>query len=182
LFDAARAAQEGEPQTPQSGSEKPLLNPPGNHKPQPRRIGFAPDWTPLEATEHILAVRFAEALAQSVALDDEDDNAHHAFRLACKRLRYAVERNDPELLGLEATAQWLSEMTDALGEAHDAVVLRQEAAEVAALEAAAALRKMRDEAVQRARDLWRAAFAPGGPANHLTHLICTAPPQTVLED
>lgn len=182
MLDAAGTPQESESQTAQSDREKPVLNDSRNHKPQPRRIGFAPDWTPLEATEHILAVRFAEALAQSPALDGEDDDAHHAFRLACKRLRYAVERSDPELLGLETTAEWLSEMTDALGEAHDAVVLRQEAADVAALKAANELHKLRDESVQRARDLWRAAFAPGGPANRLTHLIRMAPPETLLAD
>ena len=168
MRDAAQTPQESEPQTASGdGGERSLK--------RPRSIRFAPEWTPLEAAEHIFAVRFAEVLALSAALAGEVDERHHAFRLACKRLRYAIERNDPQLLGLEGTAQWLSEMTDALGEAHDAVVLRDEALEAGASHSAASLRKHRQEALQTARSIWKTAFAPGGRAEPLAHLINTAP-------
>lgn len=120
-------------------------------------------------------MRFAEVLALSDALAAERDERHHAFRLACKRLRYAIERNDPQLLGLEGTAQWLSEMTDALGEAHDAVVLHDEALEAGAPRTAASLRKTRQEALHNAHTIWKTAFAPGGRAEPLAHIILSAP-------
>ena len=168
MHDTAQTPQESEPQTASGdGGERSLK--------KPRAIRFEPDWTPLEAAEHIFAVRFAEVLALSAALAAERDERHHAFRLACKRLRYAIERNDPKLLGLEATAQWLSEMTDALGAAHDAVVLRDEALETGASRTAASLRKSRQDALHDARAIWKTAFAPGGRAEPLTHLIQSAP-------
>lgn len=120
-------------------------------------------------------MRFAEVLALSAALAAESDERHHAFRLACKRLRYAIERSDPQLLGLEGTARWLSEMTDALGEAHDAVVLQNEALAADAPRTAASLRKARQEALRNARTIWKTAFAPGGRAEPLTHVIQNAP-------
>lgn len=126
---------------------------------------------PLEAIEHIFAVRFAEALTASAALSGEDDDAQHAFRLACKRLRYAIERNEIEIFGLNRTAEWLSSMTDALGEAHDAVVLRDEAETYGAKSAARSLLEIRDAAVEEARRLWTSGFEPGGAAQPLIHIL-----------
>jgi len=136
-----------------------------------RAITFDAQWVPLEAIEHIFAVRFAEALAASASLSSEDDAAHHAFRLSCKRLRYAIERSEIEIFGLNETAKWLSSMTDSLGEAHDAVVLMEEAKTCGAYAAASSLKKARDTAVAEARRLWTSGFAPGGAAQPLIHIL-----------
>ena len=136
-----------------------------------RRIAFDTKWVPLEAIEHIFAVRFAEALTGSASLNGNDDEAHHAFRLSCKRLRYAIERNELEVFGLQETADCLSSMTDALGEAHDAAVLLQEAKTCGADNAARSLENMRDSAVSDARRLWTNGFEPGGAAQPLIHIL-----------
>lgn len=136
-----------------------------------RAIDFDERWVPLEAIEHIFAVRFAEALTASAALSGEDDDAQHAFRLACKRLRYAIERNEIEIFGLNRTAEWLASMTDALGEAHDAIVLHAEAETCGAKSAARSLLKLRDTSVADARRLWTSGFEPGGAAQPLIHIL-----------
>jgi CHAD domain len=136
-----------------------------------RAITFDAQWVPLEAIEHIFAVRFAEALALSAALNGEDDEAHHAFRLSCKRLRYAIERSEIDIFGLDETAKWLSSMTDALGEAHDAVVLIEETTTCGAYAAARSLQKARDSSVAEARRLWTSGFEPGGAAQPLIHIL-----------
>ena len=136
-----------------------------------RPIAFVARWVPLEAIEHIFAVRFAEALTASASLNGNDNEAHHAFRLSCKRLRYAIERSELDILGLQQTADWLSSMTDALGEAHDAAVLLEEAETCGAHNAARSLENMRDAAVSDARRLWTNGFEPGGAAQPLIHIL-----------
>jgi len=168
MQEAAQTAANGEVKA----AESPEPNQPIARK-DARAIGFDVEWVPLEAIEHIFAVRFAETLTASSALNDEDDEAHHAFRLSCKRLRYAIERNEIEIFGLDRTAEWLASMTDALGEAHDAVVLQEKAKTCGADSAARSLQKMRDAAVAEARRLWTSGFEPGGAAQPLIHILTT---------
>src|SRR5438270_7632154 len=146
MQETAGAAGNGAVKT----SEIAEANQPLNDK-TARAITFDAQWVPLEAIEHIFAVRFAEALALSASLNGEDDEAHHAFRLSCKRLRYAIERSETQIFGLKETAEWLSSMTDALGEAHDSVVLIEEAKTCGANGAVRSLQNMRDSAVTQAR-------------------------------
>jgi CHAD domain-containing protein len=128
-----------------------------------REIDLGALQTPGDAVRRLLRVRFAECLEHQAALAGEDDEAMHAFRLACKRLRYAIERSTGQHPELEAAAVVLSKMTDELGAAHDCVVLGRRAEQIGAPIVASRTRQDRDRFVKRARRLWRTAFAAGSP-------------------
>jgi CHAD domain-containing protein len=114
-----------------------------------------------QAERHVVAVRFAECLQRQSALDADDDEQIHAFRLACKRLRFALERleSQPQL---QQTAAAIAALTDELGFAHDCARLAQLAEECGALLVAARARRDRARYVARARRLWRSAFRTRG--------------------
>ena len=74
------------------------------------------------------SARLADALARGARVDDaastrRDKQGLHDFRIACKRLRYALERFQTLEPSLEAIAERLRSLQDALGEAHDRDVL-----------------------------------------------------------
>jgi CHAD domain-containing protein len=71
----------------------------------------------------IVNQRFDEACALSAALERCDARDLHRFRIACKRLRYALERCEAVAPVLAASAPQLALLADALGEAHDRDVL-----------------------------------------------------------
>lgn len=125
-----------------------------------REITFSGVDSPEQAAQFVLRVRFAECLEKQGALDGDDNDAIHAFRLACKRLRYAIERF--ELAPLQPAADALKRVTDELGSAHDCVVLARRASDCGAdLVAERALRD-RDRYVRRGTRAWREGFADGG--------------------
>jgi CHAD domain-containing protein len=126
-------------------------------------IDFAQAGEPEEAIRQILRVRFAECLTHQAALSGEDDEYMHEFRLACKRLRYAIERFSEEHPELEPAAQLLEQMTDELGAAHDSVVLHQRAEKAGADVVRFHTRQDRNRHVQRARRLWQSAFRAESP-------------------
>jgi CHAD domain-containing protein len=115
-----------------------------------------------DAMRRIAIVRFAEVLALAPALRSERSNQLHDLRIACKRLRYALERFTPREPSLFAAASRLHQLQDALGDFHDrdnlltmlGPTLRATAHRV---------HTERDEALARARALWRDAFATYGP-------------------
>jgi CHAD domain-containing protein len=72
-----------------------------------------------ELAERVVATRLREAHALTSGLDSRDKQGLHDFRIACKRLRYALERFAALDQSLEAIAQRLAALQDALGEAHD---------------------------------------------------------------
>lgn len=72
-----------------------------------------------ELIERVVATRLHEAHALTSGLDRRDKQGLHDFRIACKRLRYALERFAALDPSLEAIAQRLASLQDALGEAHD---------------------------------------------------------------
>ncbi len=128
----------------------------------PREISFAGFTGAQQAVRHLLRVRFAECLEQQSALNGDDDDAIHAFRLACKRLRYALERLPSGSADLTRVANLLEDITDELGAAHDCVVLAERAENCDAdLVAARALRDRR-RYLQHASRLWGRAFRSGG--------------------
>lgn len=118
--------------------------------------------TAAQAQRHVVRVRFAECLQRQAALDGSDDERLHAFRLACKRLRFAIERLEPQPQGLEPAANVLSALTDELGCAHDCSELAAYAAKCEAPLAVPRLRADRDRCVIRARRLWRHGFLERG--------------------
>jgi CHAD domain-containing protein len=71
----------------------------------------------------IIGVRFAEVGAQAAALGTGGTNELHQFRIAVKRLRYALERFAQIDSLFEATATHLGHLQDALGETRDCDLL-----------------------------------------------------------
>lgn len=107
------------------------------------------------------------------ASDPPTDDDWHRIRLAAKRVRYAAEAVAPGI-GDDATrfAEAMSEVTDLLGEQHDAVVAERVAASVAATgpvgaevgfvlgRVAAGQRDRADHAAARFDDVWSDASRP----------------------
>jgi CHAD domain-containing protein len=90
---------------------------------KPRRIDFNGAETRRAVIERILRTRLSEALELAPALTARERQSLHQFRIACKRLRYALERftnGEPEF---EHAAERLAGVQDALGEVHDRDVL-----------------------------------------------------------
>lgn len=128
-----------------------------------RAIDFSAVADSEDAIREILRLRFAELLERQAVLTGEDDEAMHAFRLACKRLRYAIERFPEEHPELQPAAELLSQMTDELGAAHDCVVLGGHAEKAQANIARFRTRQDRNRYVKQARRLWQHAFRRESP-------------------
>jgi CHAD domain-containing protein len=118
--------------------------------------------TPDQAERHVVRVRFAECLQSAHALEGDDDERVHAFRLACKRLRFALERMEAKDGELKRAQTLLSELTGELGNAHDCARLAEFALECDAPLAAQRARRDRSHYLHRARRLWRGAFRTHG--------------------
>lgn len=76
-----------------------------------------------EVVERIVNTRLEEASALAGGLETRERQALHDFRIACKRLRYALERFRELVPASEPIADRLAQLQDALGEAHDRDVL-----------------------------------------------------------
>jgi len=72
-----------------------------------------------ELVGRVLQTRLREARTLTVGLELRDKQSLHDFRIACKRLRYALERFQVLEPSLEQIADRLALLQDALGEAHD---------------------------------------------------------------
>lgn len=129
---------------------------------EPREIAFAGVATPEDAVRQVVRLRFAECLEKQAALSSGDDEAVHAFRLSCKRLRYAIERFEQTKTALAPAAELLSGMADELGAAHDCVVLAARAGKCAADLVAQRARADRDRYVRRAARIWKRGFEQNG--------------------
>jgi CHAD domain-containing protein len=106
-----------------------------------------------ELVERVLQTRLREARALTSGLEQRDKQGLHDFRIACKRLRYALERFQTLEPSLERIADRLALLQDALGEAHDRdVLLAILPPNMTATERR--LRSERDECVDRAVALW----------------------------
>lgn len=118
--------------------------------------------TPEQAERRVIRIRFAESLQRQAALESDDDERVHGFRLACKRLRFALERLEPQPEELSRTVALLAELCEELGWAHDCARLAHFASECGA--PLVAQRALRDRAryLTRARRLWRHAFKTSG--------------------
>lgn len=107
-----------------------------------------------ELIGRVVRTRLAEAQALTTGLQRRDRAGLHDFRIACKRLRYALERFQTTDSSLEAIAERLALLQDALGEAHDRDVL------LAILPPAMAMTERRltadrEACVDRAQSLWQ---------------------------
>jgi CHAD domain-containing protein len=102
----------------------------------------------------VLQTRLSEVRRLEPGLEHRDKQGLHNFRIACKRLRYALERFETREPSLRATAERLALLQDALGEAHDRDVLLS----VLPPTMAQTERRLRDERalyVERASVLWK---------------------------
>lgn len=127
-----------------------------------REIAFAGIATPDDAVRHVVRLRFAECLEKQAALSGGGDEAVHAFRLACKRLRYAVERFEQTKTMLAPAAELLSGIADELGAAHDCVVLAARAGTCGADLVTQRALADRDRYVRRAARIWKRGFEEHG--------------------
>lgn len=101
----------------------------------------------------VLARRAHDCFAAEPALAGDDDERLHTFRLACKRLRFAIELFErPDLKPL---AEQLSRITDELGAVHDCAVLAKRARRSDASRVAIRAASERGPAIARARALWQ---------------------------
>jgi len=128
----------------------------------PVELQFSSVADAAQAQRHVIRVRFAEALQRQSSLDGDDDEALHAFRLACKRLRFALERLDSQSAQLKRAQTLATRLTEELCFAHDCAELAQLARENQADLVAARARRDRDRYVACARRLWRHAFRTTG--------------------
>lgn len=120
---------------------------------KPRRIELDGARTIREVIDRIVHARREEAAALSAALASREMQALHDFRIACKRLRYAMERFCDRVPEFEQSVAQLAQIQDALGEAHDRDVL------LAILpptmpETERRLTEEREKLVERADELW----------------------------
>ena len=90
---------------------------------KPRRIDFDGAVTKREVIERVLGTRLSEAFDLAPALAGRDRQALHDFRIACKRLRYALECFTNGESEFDRAAERLACVQDALGAVHDRDVL-----------------------------------------------------------
>ncbi|HEV3091940.1 MAG TPA: CHAD domain-containing protein [Candidatus Cybelea sp.] len=90
---------------------------------KPERIELHGVADPGELMARVLAVRSRELGRLQGALQSGEGAGLHDFRIACKRLRYALERFEKVEPSLAPIAQSLSRLQDALGAVHDRDVL-----------------------------------------------------------
>jgi CHAD domain-containing protein len=90
-------------------------------KPEPIALDGVADVR--EVIERVLDARLREARGFAAGLARRDPQGLHDFRIACKRLRYALERFEGVEPSLQSAAERLALLQDALGDAHDRDVL-----------------------------------------------------------
>lgn len=114
-----------------------------------------------DAMRRIAIVRFAELLTLAPALHTHRARDLHDFRIACTRLRCALERFTSKEPSLLEAASRLSQLQEALGNWHDREQLLAMVPELQLTARRIAIE--RDDALSRANALWRDAFAAYGP-------------------
>jgi CHAD domain-containing protein len=119
-----------------------------------RRIELDGVDDPHELVSHVLQTRLHEARLLAVELERRDPRGLHDFRIACKRLRYALERFESLDPSLESAAEQLGSLQDSLGEAHDRDVLLAMLANDL-VKTRERLQRERDDCVDRASELWK---------------------------
>ena len=86
---------------------------------KPRRVELDGSESARDAMLRVVATRLEEATERSAALAQAGSQELHQFRIACKRLRYALERCTEEAPVLAAAGPQLALVQDALGTVHD---------------------------------------------------------------
>lgn len=103
--------------------------------------------------QRVLQTRMGEVCGLALNLERREAQGLHHFRIACKRLRYALERFGACQPALHDAAEQLSRLQDALGEVHDRDVLLSILPPTMPL-TERRLRRGRELHVDRANRLW----------------------------
>lgn len=119
-----------------------------------------------EAIYRIVTVRTAETFAASRDFV-RDGERLHAFRLATKRLRFALDRFFLALPQFSESSEYLESLGDELGLARDLLLLEQLAADRKMHALIPRVAADRTAAIERARLLWVAAVGARGPLEAL---------------
>ena len=90
---------------------------------KPQHVDLREAQSEEDVARRIVRMRWREARALSDGLERRDMLSLHQFRIAVKRLRYALERFEDDDPSLHDGAEQLALLQDALGEAHDRDVL-----------------------------------------------------------
>jgi CHAD domain-containing protein len=90
---------------------------------KPERVLLRGVTDSTEMAARVLHTRLREVVRLAGGVEQRDQRSLHAFRIACKRLRYALERFEDLEPSLETAAKSFALLQDALGEAHDRDVL-----------------------------------------------------------
>lgn len=90
---------------------------------KPERVDLHEVRDLTDLIDRVVQTRWREVRRLSGGLEVRDEQGLHDFRIACKRLRYALERFETIDASLQAAAERLAQMQDALGDAHDRDVL-----------------------------------------------------------
>jgi CHAD domain-containing protein len=116
-----------------------------------------------DIVRRIVQTRMREVGALAAGLEGRDKQALHDFRIACKRLRYALERFGDIDPSFEELAKHFTALQDALGEAHDRdVLLTILPPTMGKTQRRLALE--RERCVDRAAELWKQPV--GGDRSH----------------
>lgn len=137
---------------------------------KPHTIDLTASHSIEAAMRSIAMMRFSEVLALSTALRKRQSADLHAFRIACKRMRYTLERFTPLWPSLSEAAAAFTTLQDTLGEAHDRDVLVERLG-AQAPKTTRRLQHEREACVNRAAGLWKDAFAALGPFDGLLRFI-----------
>ena len=131
----------------------------------PRALTFDRREPAHEAVRRLISIRFAEILESGRGFERETNMERlHALRLACKRLRFAIERTNGELPDLTVAAQRLSQIVAELGSFHDCALLLERVRDAnASGKLLARIQADRERNLLRARALWLDAFGEAGP-------------------
>lgn len=106
-----------------------------------------------DVAKRVLETRSSEARALAGALERRERRGLHDFRIACKRLRYALERFEELDSSLALATDRLAQLQGELGEAHDRDVLL-EILPPAMGQTERRLQSEREASVDRAIMLW----------------------------
>lgn len=120
---------------------------------KPERVDLRGVTDRTELIRRVLQTRLREVQRLAGGFERRDQQGLHDFRIACKRLRYALERFEDIEPSLQPAAEHLALLQDALGEAHDRDVLLS-ILPPAMAETEHRLRSNREACVDRAADLW----------------------------
>jgi CHAD domain-containing protein len=120
---------------------------------KPERVDLQGVSNERDLIDRVVRTRLREVERLAGGLEARDNQVLHDFRIACKRLRYALERFEAIDPSLHDAAERLARLQDALGEAHDRDVLLMILPPPMA-QTQRRLRREREECVDQAAALW----------------------------